>query len=42
MTQSETERFVKNTDDYWKTDGAQQQVDSMVSTIGSIFGKSAM
>lgn len=41
MNMDETSKFVKQKDEYWKTGNAQQEVSTMLTGIGRMFGKSA-
>lgn len=42
MTAYETSQFVKNQDDYWKTNNANKEVSGIVGKLGSIFGKTGL
>ena len=42
MTVYETSKFVKSKDEYWKTNNAQNEVSSMMESVGQIFGKQAI
>lgn len=42
MTVSETSRFVKQKDEYWKTGNSANEVSSILNSLGSVFGKVAL
>ena len=42
MTLSETDKFIRSKDEYWKTNNANDQVSKMLNNIGSVFGKVGM
>lgn len=42
MTTYETSQFVKNKDEYWKTNNANKEVSGILGQLGSVFGKTGM
>lgn len=42
MTLTETNEFIKNKDEYWKTNNASTEVSSLLTSLGTTFGKLAI
>lgn len=42
MTVPESDKFIRSKDEYWKTNNANDQVSSMMETMGTVFGKTGI
>lgn len=42
MSVPETARFIKQKDEYWKTNNSSTEVSSILNSLGSVFGKTAL